>query len=131
MSFADDPEARRLSKLQASFAEADRLAIDDSIKLLLERKEGRLFLWWTLQLGKVMTQPFSTDPALTAFQCGELNVGNQLLARIIQVDPAGFMKMQQESMDANRERTAKLNDAHGTGDDDDTGNADWNDGASD
>lgn len=69
------------------------------IRDTLARQDGREFFWWLLQIGKFGAQPFATDPGLTAFACGELNVGQQIFAAISEADPAGFLRMQQERND--------------------------------
>lgn len=70
------------------------------IQDLLKRADGREFIWWLLQIGKFGTQPFAADSYLTAFGCGELNVGQQIFDAVISADPSGFLRMQQEINDA-------------------------------
>lgn len=72
------------------------------IQDMLKRPDGREFVWWLLTIGKYGTQPMAQTPYLTAFACGELNIGQQIFAEIISVDPAGFLRMQQERNDAER-----------------------------
>lgn len=80
----------------------EKLLRDKFIADSLKRPDGRAFLWWLLQIGKFGTQPFGADPHQTAFGCGELNVGQQIFAAIVEADPAGFLRMQQEINDARR-----------------------------
>lgn len=80
--------------------------IDASIKLLLREAEGRDFIWWLLEISKVNHQPFAVNAMTTAFQCGELNVGNQLYHRILETDPDGYLTMLKE---INRERQDRDN----------------------
>lgn len=91
-------------KAQRRKATADlkkqKLRRDLFIRDVLNRPDGREFIWWLLQIGKFGTQPFATDSNLTAFGCGELNVGQQIFAAVIEADPAGFLRMQQEINDA-------------------------------
>lgn len=111
MALPEDEQARSVARLQKSFAKQDQLAIDDAIKGLLEEVRGRKFLWWLLKVGKVNSQPFAIDSNVMAYQCGELNVGNTILARIVEVDPSGFMRLQQENYQNARDRTNTINDA--------------------
>lgn len=86
---------RALTELKKEKARRDLFIRD-----MLARPDGREFIWWLLQIGKFGTQPFATDPNLTAFGCGELNIGQQIFAAVIEADPAGFLRMQQEINDA-------------------------------
>lgn len=77
--------------------------IDKAITGLAQTVEGRRFLWWLLQIGKVGTQPFAANALNMSFNCGELNVGNEILGRIISVDPAVYVRMMQENENEHRE----------------------------
>lgn len=103
----DDSErrARQVQKRLRERQKATEQMIDNAIRLNSKTPEGRKFLWWLLQIGKVNTQPFTTNAITTAFNCGELNVGNTILARITDVDPASYVQMQQESLNEYRELT--------------------------
>ena len=96
MAQHDDREAKRLADRQRSLQRSHELRINSFIETAATSTEGREFLWWLLQLGKVGTQPFTTNALTTAFQCGELNVGNGILERLIAVNPAIYVQMQQE-----------------------------------
>lgn len=85
-----------------------KLRRDLFIRDMLARPDGREFIWWLLQIGKFGTQPFAVDSHSTAFGCGELNVGQQIFAAVIEADPAGFLRMQQEINDV---RSNSLPDA--------------------
>lgn len=85
---------RQAAELKKALARR-KLFIQDTLK----RPDGREFIWWLLEIGKFGTQPMAQDPHLTAFACGELNVGQQIFAEIVSVDPAGFLRMQQERND--------------------------------
>jgi hypothetical protein len=89
---SDKSERRR----QTSGLKREKAIRDKLIADLLNRPDGRSFIWWLLTIGKFSTQPFAADPNITAFSCGELNVGQQIFAAVIEADPAGFLRMQQE-----------------------------------
>lgn len=84
---------------QRDAAKVEKLAIDSSCEHLLSTREGRTYLWWLLRIGRVGAQPFTTNALTTAFGCGELNIGQQILAHIIEVNPAGYALMIQEKAD--------------------------------
>lgn len=106
----DDDEGKRLYRAQRKKAEADQLEIDEAVRALLAVPRGRMYLWWLLQIGKVGTQPFASNALNTSFNCGELNVGNQILSHIISVDPAGYVRMMQEKADNDRTSNADTGD---------------------
>lgn len=92
-------------------ARNEALEIDSAISALLKRKDGRRFLWWLLQIGQINLQPFTNNALSTAFNCGKLDVGNQILARIMEVDPSSFVTMQQERLNDHAERAKSEPDA--------------------
>jgi hypothetical protein len=107
-------------RLRAQWLKQDKAAIDAAFGALLQHNGGRKMLWWLLQIGKVGQQPFSNNALQTAFACGELNVGQQILDRITSVSPEGYLEMIKEMADERRRRDSALNDARNSG----TGNSD-------
>lgn len=105
----DDKEADRQYRLAKKKAEADQLEIDEAVRALLSVPRGRKYLWWLLTIGKIGTQPFAPNALNTSFNCGELNVGNQILSHIISVDPAGYVRMMQEQAENVRSSNADPN----------------------
>lgn len=104
-----DEDAERLYRSQKKKAEADQLEVDEAVRALLSVPRGRKYLWWLLTIGKIGTQPFAPNALNTSFNCGELNVGNQILAHIISVDPAGYVRMMQEQAENDRSSNADTN----------------------
>ena len=96
MASHDDKPAEALARRQRQLARAQNQRVDNALAELSQSVAGRELLWWLLQIGKVGAQPFTTNALTTAFQCGELNVGNAILERIISVNPAIYVQMQQE-----------------------------------
>jgi len=94
--------------LKARWLKQDEEQIDAALGALLQHPGGRKLLWWMLGIGGVGSQPFAGDPQRTAFNCGQLNVGNQLLERIVRTDPSGYVFMMQEQADERRERDEQL-----------------------
>lgn len=88
-------DRKRLAQQQKAVkAESD--AIDTVLRDLLSRRDGRLLVWWLLTISNHGQQPFSANALTTAFNCGVFNVGQQLLARILSIDPQGYVKMLQD-----------------------------------
>lgn len=75
--------------------------------------EGRALLWWLLQVGKAIgVNPFRGDPNATAFICGEMNIGQQIMAFLIECNPTAFADLMKEKENEYHARR-KLNDASG------------------
>src|SRR5690606_41749848 len=63
------------------------------------------FLWFLLEITKVGRQPFTANALTTSFCCGELNIGQQIVAQIIEADPAGYVRLLEEKHNGRRTRT--------------------------
>lgn len=109
MAAHDDKRAEVRERRIREYAKNDALEINAALERLLQQRDGRRLLWWLLEIGRVSGQPFRADPYLTAFGCGEMNVGNQIQARIIEASPTGYMNMQQEHADDDRTRSNSIN----------------------
>ena len=97
--------------LKERWNKTDELEIDAAVKALLDHRHGRRLLWWMLRIGGIGKQPFAVNALTTAFACGELNVGQQILDRIIAVSPEGYIEMMKENANESRERTNQLDAA--------------------
>lgn len=107
----NDDDAKRLYAVQKKKADDDQLEVDEAVRALLSVPRGRKYLWWLLTIGKIGTQPFASNALQTSFACGELNVGNQILAHIISVDPAGYVRMMQEQANDRSNSSSNANGA--------------------
>ena len=96
---AKDDEAEKLLKMQSRQAGIIEKDIDDFIIASLQHRQGREFLWWLLGVARIGQQPFTHNALVTSFQCGEMNVGLQLQARILRVNAAGYVQMMKERSD--------------------------------
>jgi hypothetical protein len=104
--------------LKRRWEREDNFKIDSAVSKSIVDPEGRKFLWWLLEIGRVGLQPYANNALNTAFNCGEMNVGQRILDRIISVAPEGYLQMMKENNDEVRERTAELDhDREGTLDD--------------
>lgn len=83
--------AETVSEYQARIARREK---EDLISLL-KLPHGRRFFWKMLKDCHILELPFVEGcPDSTAFNCGQINVGNRLLARIIEVRPEALIEMQ-------------------------------------
>lgn len=98
-------------RLRARWLKEDTTAVDAAFTALLQHAHGRKALWWLLQIGRVGQQPFANNALQTAFACGELNVGQQVLDRITSVSPEGYLEMMKEMADERARRDAELTNA--------------------
>lgn len=105
-------EERRQNRKDKKQERLAKQRIDTAMRWLLEHKEGRDFLWHYLGVTNAIGQnPFAHNALQTSFNCGEQNVGLQLFNHILEVDPAGFLKMQQEKADEDGRRERDTDDA--------------------
>lgn len=106
MARHDDPQEAAAQRKQRKAEKLDSISRGLAVRGLLSSPEGRAYLWWLLQIGRYGVQPFAADSERTAFNCGELNVGLQILAHILETDPAGFVRLQEEHKDARSDPTS-------------------------
>lgn len=107
MSGYDDPEEVAQERVARKEAKSEKALIDAYVQSTLNDVGGRKFLWWLLQIGRWGQSPFLAERSRTDFACGEQNIGLQVMDRILQVDPTGFIRMQSEENErvANRNTT--------------------------
>lgn len=97
--------ARKLSKLAQTEENNRRYAVRE----LCKTDWGRDFLWYLLRIGRVGLQPFAGENVhQTNFNCGEFNVGQQVLALIIEAEPSGYLRILEDQLNADRERNSIL-----------------------
>lgn len=76
-----------------------KLRIDDSVRALLKHQQGREYLYWLLEICRLGHTPWTANALTTSFNCGEQNIGIQIQAHIIEVDPDGYLQMLREKQD--------------------------------
>ncbi len=103
-----DKEFEERQQKLTNFETQDRTEIDSAVKSLLEHVNGRKFLWWVLEQGKIAGNPFTNNALSTSFACGEMNVAQKVLDRIISVNPGGYAQMVQEKADERNRRDSLL-----------------------
>lgn len=102
---SDNPQ---IEELKQRWADEDRLEIESQISRNLATPEGRKFLYYLLSLGKIGQNPFTPNALAMSFACGELNVGQRILADILSVAPDAWALMQKEANDEYRTRQQLL-----------------------
>lgn len=96
-STEETAEARRAEKRERDRQRTLRLNRQEAVRQLYRTAEGRDYLRWLLEVSKAIgQQPFQADPYRTAFGCGEINVGHQLMAHMVEVDVAAFSALLKE-----------------------------------
>jgi hypothetical protein len=98
-----------IEKLKRRWQREDERKIESAISKFVADAEGRKFLWWLLEIGRIGTQPFGNNALHTAFNCGELNIGQQILDRLIFVSSEGYLQMMKENANEQRERDNQIN----------------------
>jgi hypothetical protein len=109
------PDERRTKKLEQRHTETVRNLEAEGLRNLLSTPQGRAFMWWMLSTAGVFSNPYTSNALQTAFNCGNMNYGQILLARIMEEQPGQYLLMTEEN--ANRaavlEKELKdSNDAH-------------------
>lgn len=87
----------------AAFAAVQR---NEFVKAALSTKEGKAYFYWLLEICNMGRNPYAVNALSTAFNCGEMNIGQQVQAHIIENAPAKFLEMlaekEKERLDAER-----------------------------
>lgn len=96
------------SELERKFLNEDRDARLEFIRAAMGTREGRIFFWWLLSIGKYGVNPFSHDALAMAFGCGEQNVGQQILGEMLVAVPTSFPDMMLEQYQLQELRDVKL-----------------------
>lgn len=85
-----DAEGRRLQD------EIQRKQETDDLKWLMAHKAGRRVVWQLLADSGVFRNPFNNSGSVTAFNCGQMNLGQQMMARILDHTPDAYIAMLKE-----------------------------------
>lgn len=88
---SEDPKQIAAAKKSAEKAIALRLNV---IKNIMQTIPGRAWIYTLLERCHIYHTPFlAGQPDVTAFQCGEQNIGNQLLADVQAAAPELYIQM--------------------------------------
>lgn len=99
------------SELQAKWEAQDWQETEQAIRELLTSAQGRRLLRRWLGFGKIGVNPFAPNALTMSFSCGELNVGQQILADLISTNPEGWITLQKEMNDEHRTRDSAYTSA--------------------
>ena len=88
-----DEEQKALAAKKAKYAEQVSRYVDSGLNAAFASREGRAVLWWLLEVTHVYENPFRENALKTAFNSGELNIGLQLQARLMSLNPDWFLTM--------------------------------------
>lgn len=89
---ADDPT-------EADTAKAKRKAQRDigDLQWLMAHKQGRRIAYKLLADAGVFRNPFNHSGSVTAFNCGQMNIGQQFMAAVTESAPEAYMQMLKEA----------------------------------
>jgi hypothetical protein len=94
--YSNDPrEVEKDEKLQR---ERER-AKEDFIRRALGTREGRIWFWDLLARCGIFRNPWTANALVTAHACGEMNIGQEVLADITRTVPDYFATMLKENND--------------------------------
>lgn len=112
----EDHAAQRLQRKQAEWSRKDKDDIDSFVRAAMQHGQGRAYLYWLLEVGHSIGENAFTGNALsTSFRCGEQNVGQQIMAHILEVAPDGFLSMLKEKQDERNRRAIESARANAAG----------------
>lgn len=69
----------------------------EDLKWLLRHRPGRRIVWQLLSDTGVFRNPWDHSGSTTAFRCGQMSVGQRLLAEVMTHAPEAFTTMQKEA----------------------------------
>jgi hypothetical protein len=96
---ADEPyNASEPDQVNARQKKADRQAkrLKGFVKAVMGMAEGRQWVWSTLDRCGVYRNPFSDSPYVTAFNAGQMNIGQAILAEVMAECPDLYLTMVKE-----------------------------------
>lgn len=94
----EDAEVRKENKREIEARKRTEALRTIAVRALFATIEGRIYLRWLLEKGKALgQQPFRSEANATSFHCGEMNVGLQIMADLMSIDPEGFALLFKET----------------------------------
>lgn len=89
-----DPKAiKEAVKTAKSFDDRAR----DGLHTLMRDPNGRAWLYKVLSACGTHRNPFTPDALRTAFSCGEMNIGQQIIADMHEVSPELYLQTMKEN----------------------------------
>lgn len=113
MSYDEKTDQVRFNKLK-KVEKSKRLRLDNFVSAAMGTREGREYFWWLMEIAHIGRNPFTSNALSTSFECGELNIGQQVQAHIMEIAPGHYLKMvqekQEEQLHVNRTDTDDTSD---------------------
>lgn len=108
MNYIDQQEVRQAKAAERAAREA-QVEQDEVVCTILRTPAGRKWLHDKLVMCNTFCTPYAVDSDATIFNCGQQNVGFQLLADIMSASPDLYVIMMKENTDGrpNVERPAE------------------------
>lgn len=114
MAQHDDRPDERVVKKQREWEKADARQLDEAISAMLQHEQTRRYLYWLLEITRAIGQnPMSENALRTAFNCGEQNIGQQVMAHLLECAPDGFLQLLKERSDERNSRANELDEIRG------------------
>jgi hypothetical protein len=110
VSTFDPIDTRELDRNKAEGDAKKRLAKtveDEDLKWFMSDRRGRRIVWRLLSDAGVFRSSFNTNAMTMAFNEGNRNYGNKMLAGINAVCPGRFQEMQREALNGRDDGTGK------------------------
>lgn len=105
MSYDEKADQVRFNKLKA-VEKQKRLRLNAFVSAAMTTPQGREYFYWLMEIAHIGRNPFTANALSTSFECGELNIGQQIQSHIMEVAPAHYLKMvqdkQEEMLNVNR-----------------------------
>jgi len=94
-----DPNSKADVRKAREREKDDQRDLDEFLRQMLSLRQGRKYFWGLLASCGIGHNPYRPDVTATAFACGEMNVGQRILADIIRVAPERYVEMMGEQND--------------------------------
>lgn len=92
---ASNPAEINLARKKYSRKKANRLEV---IKALMDLPQGRAWMYDLLEFCHIYHTPFvAGQPDSSAFRAGEQNIGQKILADVVEASPDGYLSMCKEA----------------------------------
>lgn len=92
---ADSADLKHAAKLARQSERED----EDTIRSIMATSAGRAWMYRKLVRCHIYTNPYAQSDRDTAFQCGEMNIGQMLLAEVDRTCPDTYLLMMREAND--------------------------------
>jgi len=115
LSVFDEPAVAAAGRKASDIAQAQearkRAVKTEVLKALMEHERGREWVYDLLESCHIFTTPFSDDPYRTAFNAGEQNRGNMILADVVGFEPDKYVLMCKEGYQREQAYKEQINKA--------------------